>query len=73
MINVNRPLHAGAVYIKGNPEPLRDCCVYISGHFVIVARDGEEGSPDWYNADAVERMESVEIMTEKKNVKITFS
>lgn len=58
-LNINMPLRAKAVYLKGNSKPLRDRLIYIAGNFLVVAREEEDEEPVWYNVDKVDRLEGV--------------
>lgn len=67
-LNVNRPLKAKAIYLKGNNnKPLRDRCVYIAGNFLIVGQDENDTAPTWYNIDQVIKLEGVEAIPEARN------
>lgn len=57
--NINKPLQVEAIYIKDEPEPLKNCVVFILDRFVIVARDMNDGAPVWYNINRVEKLEGV--------------
>ena len=59
IINTNKTLHAEAVYFKGQPDPIRNCVVFLLDPFVIIARDQHDTQPDWYNVQLIERMEKV--------------
>ena len=58
-INTNKPLKVEAVYIKGQPDPIRNCVVFLLDPFVIIARDQSDTEPDWYNVQLIEKMEKV--------------
>ena len=58
-LNINKPLKAKAIYLKGNNKPLRDRTIYIAGNYLIVAKDAEDTAPTWYNVDQVNRLEGV--------------
>lgn len=59
-LNINIPLKAKAVYLKGNSKPLRDRLIYIAGNFLVVAHDEDDDEgPVWYNVDKVDRLEGV--------------
>ena len=57
--NINKPLQVEAIYIKGEPEPLKNRVVFIMDHFVIVARDQNDTAPTWYNVEMIEKLEGV--------------
>ena len=59
IINTNKPLQAEAVYFKGQPEPFKNCVVFLLDHFVIVARDHNDTAPTWYNVSLIDKMEGV--------------
>lgn len=58
-LNINMPLTAKAVYLKGNSKPLRDRVIYIAGNFLVVGQNETDDAPVWYNVDKVDRLEGV--------------
>lgn len=63
--NINKPLRAKAIYLKGNDKPLLDKIVWIYYNFLVVAENENDFSPTWYNIDMIDRLESVEEMVDK--------
>lgn len=67
-INFNKPLQVEAVYIKGQPDPIKNCAVFILDRFVVIEADPEGTSPIWYNVNLVEKLEGVTAETYKSKV-----
>lgn len=66
-LRFNNPVRCQSVCLKDGSK-LNDCLVYILDFFVIVAIEGQEDAPTWYNADLIERLEGVQsIPDQKKN------
>ena len=70
-LNINRPLRAKAIYLKGNSKPLRDRVIYIAGNFLVVAEHEDDNSPDWYNMDKVDHLEGVEKLPQVSKAWVT--
>ena len=64
-LNINKPLKAAAVYIKGSSKPLRNRIIWIAANFLVVAQDENDTAPTWYNVDQVSRMDGVEQLPEE--------
>ncbi len=65
-ISMDQPLKAKAIYFKGKQQPLRDRVIWISGNFMLVAKDIEDTAPIWYNVDRVDRLEGVEVIPNQR-------
>lgn len=57
--NPNKFLQVDNIYIRNEPEPLKNRVVFIMDHFVIVARDQNDTAPTWYNVEMIEKLEGV--------------
>ena len=57
-----------ALYVKGEPEPIRDCAIYFLDNFVIVATDQNDTTPTWYNINLIEKLEGVTAETYKGRI-----
>lgn len=58
----NIPLQVDAIYIEGEPEPLRDQFVIFVEGFLIVSDDENDESPTWYNQSKIIKLEGVQRM-----------
>lgn len=65
-ININEPLKAAAIYLKGSSKPLRNRIIWVAYNFLVVAQDIEDTAPTWYNVDKVDRLEGVEQLPEDR-------
>lgn len=67
-VDLNKPLQVGAVYIKGKPDPIQNCVVFVLDHFVIIARNMNDTAPTWYNVNLIEKLEGVAAETYKTRI-----
>ena len=66
--DLNKPLQVDTVYIKGRPDPIRNCIVFMLNNFVIIAKDPGDTRPTWYNVNLIEKLEGVQAETIKTRI-----